>query len=192
MDDAARGGPDAFEGELLAALELVRDKLKPMFWSFHLRPQDAEDVLQKALLATVTALRNGTEIQNLAGWLFNTARYRCIVHARTLRKLDARDFPMEAIAFEEPYDEEYVGRLIWLLDAQEKLARLPPRHRLLLELRVAGYKNREIAEMTGYAWDSVRRTLCRLEKRLSQGMWGAIKKTDGRCFPRKKQSVDGS
>ncbi|MGH7487930.1 MAG: RNA polymerase sigma factor [bacterium] len=173
MADTARGdiasdNQDAQVGRLLVAFKRIGPNLKRLLWSFHFSPEDAEDVLQKALLAAVAAIREGCEIENMEGWLFRTARFCCINHARTLRTCRSRDVSLEDSIVLELASMDSMERLIRNLATREDLAALLPKHRLVLELRAFGYTYKEIAEKTDYASESVRTILQRLRERLAR------------------------
>ncbi|MGH7489474.1 MAG: RNA polymerase sigma factor [bacterium] len=177
MGDIASDKQETQEEKLLAAFERIGPNLKSLLWSFHFSPEDAEDVLQKALLAAVAAIRESCEIENMQGWLFRTARFCCINHARTLRTCRSRDVSLEEGIVLELASRDSVERLIRSLETREDLAGLLPKHRLVLELRAFGYTYQEIAEKTDYASESVRTILQRLRERHARrkgnSSWGA-------------------
>ena len=147
-------------------LEGLRPRIRRVFTSYRIPPQDCEDLLQEALLA---AFLSWSTIYNKEAWLLVTLRHKCSIYWRTLRnrRLQAVDPEfLEDLAGAEPAPQER-AELLWDLD--RLLALLSGRHRELMRLRFGlGLTPEEIAERLGYNSSSVRKLSCRSLTRLQK------------------------
>src|SRR5258708_7527350 len=82
----------AVEDELPALLEVVRPELRRVLGHFRIPPDDAEDLVQTALLLTVA--RWG-EIQDPRAWIVGTLRMRCIIYWRDRERGKGRYVTLE-------------------------------------------------------------------------------------------------
>jgi DNA-directed RNA polymerase specialized sigma24 family protein len=158
------------EAKLVATVEAMGSRLKALFKSFRLSPEDAEDVLQRTLLATVGTLRSGrVEIQTLEAWIYITARNLCILHKKALQLQRSREVPLEAAVLNSGQLPNVMACLE-LGALRKHLECLPARHRRLVEMRSLGYSFAEMTAETGYrSVESTRRTLARVTQ------WLAVK-----------------
>ena len=169
---APRAASDEPEG-IAALLPAMYPSLKSLFRQFHLTPQDAEDILQSALLRLV---QQRSLIGNLQGFLFATVRTKIAHHLRRRaaeRLVQLADEHFAALVSEHP-----ASRLERRRDARRFLARLPPAVRQIADLRFgAGMTHREIAATLGQTEAGVRQILSRglrslrrdLERQTTQG-----------------------
>jgi DNA-directed RNA polymerase specialized sigma24 family protein len=151
--------PDPAATRLVESLERLRPRLKQIMWSFRLREEQAEDVLQDLLLVALDHLHRSA-IEDLDAWILVTLRYQCLMH---LRKEEARR------RRETVWCELFAGRRpgpgMQLREAlQAGIAQLPGKQRQILRLRLAGHSNVEISELTGTSIHVVRK-LCLLAVR---------------------------
>jgi RNA polymerase sigma factor (sigma-70 family) len=160
--EAAEPRPETLE-ELLQRL---RPRLRRVLAGYHIPPQDAEDLLQEALLAAYLAWPT---IQNKDAWLLVTLRHKCSIYWRghRTRKVQAVDPEfLEDLAGAQPAPQER-EELLWDLD--RLLALLGHRHRELMRLRFGlGFSPDEVAEKLGYNTSSVRKLSCRSLVRLQK------------------------
>jgi RNA polymerase sigma factor (sigma-70 family) len=142
-------------GELPAVVERMRPKLHALFSRFRLSPEDAEDVLQSAL---VQALVRWPEIRNKDGWLWGTVFRMCRGSWRSAWKRDV--VPMD------PQDLEWVGgaapppqeRCDRVADVERVCRSLSRRQERVLMLRHGhGLKAAEVAAEIGVQPSSVRK-----------------------------------
>jgi RNA polymerase sigma-70 factor (ECF subfamily) len=118
-------------------------------------PADVEDVLQETLLAIHNGRHTWDPSQPLTPWLYAIARYRLIDHARSRRRREDMNLPLEdagellAAADHEPAQAGHdLGRL---------LQQLPDRHRLPIQLvKVEGLSVREAAIRTGMSESAIK------------------------------------
>lgn len=160
------------ERESLAAfLERVRPRVKRVLRGFGIPPEDAEDVLQEALLE---AVRKWDTIQNLEAWLFGTLSFKCSKYWRHHRgdRVQAVDAPvLEELARPQAPAQE---REEVLHDLQNLLKGLGKRHRTVLWLRFGlGLSTLEVAERLGYCPSSIRKLTTRSMERLSRRVNGS-------------------
>jgi RNA polymerase sigma factor (sigma-70 family) len=143
------------EGELPTVVERMRPKLHALFYRFRLSPEDAEDVLQSAL---VQALVRWPEIRNKDGWLYGTVFRMCRGSRRSAWKRDV--VPMD------PQDLEWVGaatappqeRVECLADVERACRSLSRRQGRVLMLRHGhGLRAAEVAAEVGVQPSSVRK-----------------------------------
>ena len=133
----------------------VQPTLKQILGRYQIPPEDAEDVLQDAML---TLLYKWEEVIKPEAWLIGTLRRRCIMYWRSRRSrlyeaVDEAILELVAEA-EQPSQDNVTLRQ----DLERTLARLRPRCRTILRLRYGlGLKPNEIAERMGYRQSSVRK-----------------------------------
>ncbi len=149
LDEAQ--GPENFESLLLR----VQPTLKQILGRYQIPAEDAEDVLQDALL---TLLYKWETVHKPEAWLIGTLRRRCIMYWRSRRSrlyeaVDEAILELVAEA-ENPTQENAILRQ----DLERTLAKLRPKCRQILRLRYGlGLKPDEIADHMGYRQSSVRK-----------------------------------
>ncbi len=134
-------------------LQALRPRLMAVLRSFRVPPEDAEDLLQQALLALV--YRTGT-VRDPQSWLVGVLKRKCLMYWRARRR--RRDEPMDEETLEwlaepmEPAQEQGdVTR-----DLESLLGCLPERHQRLLRLRFwFGLEPEEVAARLGYRPSSI-------------------------------------
>lgn len=164
-----------------AALEKLLRRLRPrlryMLQRFRVPPEDAEDLVQEALLA---ALVKWERIHNPEAWLLATLKNRCLLYWRRRRQerlSTVEDEVLEGLTRPQPapQESEQAGR-----DLEALLAALPERHRDLLRLRyLQGLSPAEVAARLGYRQASVRKVASRSLSRLAEEVAGAEAGTTG-------------
>jgi RNA polymerase sigma-70 factor (ECF subfamily) len=157
--------------------------------------QDAEDVLQDALLAAWRGLGGFEERSMLRTWLYRVATNHCLNALRSARRRPAAAWPlphveppepsrMREVTWLEPYPDELLDGLADAPpgpDARYELTEavslafvtalqlLPPRQRAVLILRdVLGYHAAEVAQMLNATLESVTSALKRARSSLSR------------------------
>jgi RNA polymerase sigma factor (sigma-70 family) len=148
-------GPSSIE-ELL---EVIRPRVRQVFAQYRIPHQDAEDLLQEALIVT---FKSWDIIHYPEGWLLVTLRRKCSIYWRSKRynRLQAVDPPfLEALSPAIPPEQER-EEMLWDLDRLFEC--LEDRHQALLCLRyLLGFSPSECAEKLGYNASSVRKLSCR-------------------------------
>lgn len=156
----------AVEETFDALLERLRPRLKQILYRYQIPADDAEDILQEALLATVLKWER---IKNPEAWLIVTLKNRCLIYWRKRRGnlCTAMDVGvLEGLTEPEAPPQER-QHLRWDLDTM--IESLPTRHRDLLRMRyVLGHSSSEVAERLGYCTSSVRKLASRCLARLSE------------------------
>ena|SRR5689334_10273225 len=155
------------EEPLVELLERIRPRIKKLLRKYDIPLQDAEDVVQDALLV---ALSKWDTIQYKEGWLLGAVRFKCSNYWRRQRgdRLLGMDMTMleeisEPLSPGQEQDEIH-------LDLCSLARDLEPRQRAALWLRFGvGLDAEEIARRLGYCPSSIRkltgRSLARLQKR---------------------------
>lgn len=144
----------------------LRPRLKQILYRYQVPPEDAEDILQEALLATVLKWER---IKNPEAWLIVTLKNRCLIYWRKRRGSVCTAVDMGVLeGLSEPEDApQEREHLRWDLDSM--INHLPERHRELLRMRyLLGHSPNEVAEMLGYCPSSVRKLASRCLARLSE------------------------
>ncbi|MFQ5349794.1 MAG: RNA polymerase sigma factor [Thermoanaerobaculia bacterium] len=135
--------------ELLKGLE---PRFRAVLARFRIPEQDAEDLLQQALLAYV---RKRDTVHNPESWLVGTLRNRCLKYWRARRRslYTAVDSAiLETVASDAPSQERSAMRR----DLLGAMGRLRPRCRSILGLRYGlGCEPRETARRLGYKESSI-------------------------------------
>jgi RNA polymerase sigma-70 factor, ECF subfamily len=178
VGDAANGDRDAMERLLMRAQEVA--------YRFSLlvcgHAEDAEDVMQDALLKTYRYVNKIKEPQAFRTWLYTTVRHACLMKRR--RRVgepahilsmeqggvdrDGEAQPVEVEGRERPADQRLIdawagGRLRRALDS------LPPSYRLIVVLReMEGLSTREVAAVSGISEANVKTRLHRARVQLRQ------------------------
>jgi RNA polymerase sigma-70 factor (ECF subfamily) len=155
--DAASGDADAMEHLLVRAQE-VAYRVSLLVCG---HTQDAEDVMQEALLKTYQYVNRIEEPEAFRTWLYRTVRNACLMKRRRRVDEPARHLSIEqggATGAEEshPVDVEDTSRpadqqLIdaWIGDRLRRaLHRLPPAYRAIVVLReIEGLSTKEVASI---------------------------------------------
>jgi RNA polymerase sigma factor (sigma-70 family) len=165
---------------LAEALQRNEKRLKLVLYSFKLRHEDAEDIIQE--VAVLAAAKLG-EIENLDAWLPAVALNLCIVRWRRLKRrgrhlLRLDDLPEDS----EPVRPPDQQRLEIQMDLQKGLSRLSRRLKAVLSLWAQGFNNREIAARTGYSGESIRKLIWRAARHIRAIEAG--EKEDVRAMPK--------
>jgi RNA polymerase sigma factor (sigma-70 family) len=152
-------------------LKAIGPKLKRTLATTRVPVEDAEDVLQEALVALV---EKWDEIRDRESWLLRTLRNCCFLYWRNQHRqlhsaLDAT--LLECLSRPVAPAQE---RSDLRSDLRQMIERLPPRCRALLELRFQlGYDAEEIAERLGYRGSSIGKITHRCIEALAREMVGA-------------------
>lgn len=134
-------------------LRLLEPRFRGVFARFRIPQQDAEDLLQQALLAYV---RKSHMVEDPPSWLLGTLRNRCRKYWRARRRslytaVDAAI--LESVAPSGAPDQEQVDIR---RDLRGAIGRLRPRCRSILGLRYGlGCEPRETARRLGYKTSSI-------------------------------------
>jgi len=163
--------PRSEEPVLEEILERIEPKLKRILFRHRIPPQDADDLVQEALLIMVS--KAGT-IRNPEAWLLATLSNRCIMYWRRHRSRlwDQVDTAiLELLADNEAPTQE---RNDIRYDLEALVAELPDRCQSLLRLRYGlGCTEEETAERTGYCKSSIRKVTRRCLASLTERLLGA-------------------
>jgi RNA polymerase sigma factor (sigma-70 family) len=139
--------------------------------------EDAEDVLQQALLALVY---QWDSIRDPESWLLGTLRRHCLMYWRNHRRrlyLAVDSTLLEWLSQPMAPPQE---RSDLLYDLRHMIERLPARCRSLLELRFQlGYEPAEVARRLGYRDSSIGQVTNRCLAALAREMVGAAVVRDG-------------
>lgn len=180
--DAAGGDRDAMERLLIRAQEVA--------YRFSLlvcgHPEDAEEVMQEALLKTYEHVRDIRKPDAFRTWLYQTVRNGCLMKRR--RRVDE---PLRLLSLEQgtagedgtsrPIDVEDRARSAdqQLMDAwvgerlRRALAALPGPFRAIVVLReIEGLSTREVAQVTGLSEANVKARLHRARVMLRNQLEG--------------------
>jgi RNA polymerase sigma factor (sigma-70 family) len=155
---------DAIEDVLPELCEQLRAPLRGLLYRYRIPPEDAEDVVQGALLL---AVQKWDEIREPGAWLLGAVEKRCKLFWRARRKDAARYEQLEE--WQPQLAEESAQEKRDLLADVHRVCRreLPAAQRKLLALRFQlGLSPREAASAMGLAHSSVRKTTNRAFGRL--------------------------
>jgi len=146
----------------------MRRKLRTHLVRYRIPPEDAEDVLQQAMVALVYSWE---EIENPEAWLSGTIRNKCLLYWRERRRrlYQAVDTVfLEWVAGESSSGTE---RVELTHDLNSLIARLPKRCRRVLQLRYGlGLEPAEVAEKLGYKSSSISKVTTRCLAALNREM----------------------
>jgi RNA polymerase sigma-70 factor (ECF subfamily) len=158
--DAATGDRDAMERLLIRAQEVA--------YRFSLlvcgHPEDAEDVMQEALLKTYEHVGRIEEPEAFRTWLYSTVRNACLMKRRRRigepAQFDPID-PMGAADPASPVEQRLIDR--WMDQRlRTALNRLPPTYRMIVVMReMEGLSTKEVSTVTGLSEANVKQRLHR-------------------------------
>lgn len=179
---AAAGDQSALERVLLRAQEAAYR------FSLHVcgSPDDAEDVMQDALMRTYRHLPRLRAPEAFRPWLYRTVRNACLMKRRT-RVGEPKHFaPLDdvlptpdKIAAIDPADpgpspEEWVANRRLRGRLRDAIQQLPPSHRVVLVLReIEGLSTREVADVLGISEPNVKMRLHRARLFMRDRLQGA-------------------
>jgi RNA polymerase sigma-70 factor (ECF subfamily) len=167
---AASGERGAMETLLLRAQEMA--------YRFSLlvcgHPEDAEDVMQDALLKTYQHVRRISEPEAFRTWLYSTVRNACLMKRRrrvgepssfvSLQEgvqTNGATVPVDVPDPSRPIDQRLIDG--WA-DARlrDALKRLPPSHRMIVVMRdIEGLPTKDVAAIVGLSDANVKQRLHR-------------------------------
>jgi len=179
---AAQGDRDGMERLLMRAQEVA--------FRFSLlvcgHPEDAEDVMQEALLKTYQYVDQIRTPDAFRTWLYQTVRNACLMKRRRRVDEPARmvsieegvpgtDGGVRAVDVEDrgrPADQRLIDS--WVGERLRRaLAALPPAHRIIIILReMEGLSTREVAQVMGISEANVKTRLHRARMMLRQQLEG--------------------
>ncbi len=162
-------------------LERVRPRLKRVFSSWHVPPDDAEDLLQDALIALVF---RWNQVRDPESWLTGTVRRHCLMYWRRVRRQVYLSVDAETLERLSPLESPQQEREDFWADLDDLIQQLPERCRQVLHLRFRlGLDPAEIARALGYQESSIskitNRCLTALSRKLAASRVGSRRKPRG-------------
>lgn len=161
-------GDPAAEQALGRSLEELRPRLRRLFASQRIPPEDAEDILQQTLLAY---LYRRESVLDFERWLLGAVRKRCLMYWRGRRR---RFYTaVDAAILDELAEQDMPAqeRADFRRDLSKVVGSLSRRCRQLLQLRFGlGYEPPEAARRLGYRPSGIYKTLERCLAALAAGM----------------------
>jgi len=149
----------------------LRPRFRQVLGRFRIPAQDAEDILQEALVA---AVHKWKEIKDPEAWLMVTLRNRCLIYWRRKRDSVMANVDQTLLELMSKPQEPPQKRKELLWDLDTLLDGVPDRCRELLRLRYRlGLSSAEAAQHLGLRADSARkatqRCLAALTRKLLAG-----------------------
>ena len=135
--------------------------------------EDAEDVMQDALIRTYERVSTIKDPSAFRAWLFRTVRNACLMKRRKRvdepARLESLDGPEPASVTKGPDD---LALNAWLGERLRRaLATLPPAYRMVVLLReMEGLSTREVAKVSGMSEDNVKTRLHRARVMLREAL----------------------
>ena len=172
---AAAGGDEAAMEQLLMRAQQVAYRFSLLVCG---HAEDAEDVMQDALMRTYKHVGQIKDPGAFRTWLFRTVRNACLMKRRRRVDEPAR---VETIDPGSPQDvatgaqgPDEVAMNNWLGERLRRaLATLPPAYRMIVLLReMEGLSTREVATVTGMSEDNVKTRLHRARVMLRDALGG--------------------
>lgn len=152
-------------------LRRMEPRLKRLLGNYRIPPDDAEDVLQQALLAL---LYQWDRVRDPECWLIGTLKRHCLMYWRNSRRrlYSAVDATVLEWLSEPVAPSQETADM--LCDLENLLNRLPSRCRSLLRLRFRmGFEPPEIAHRLGYRTSSIGKITHRCLAALSRELFAA-------------------
>jgi RNA polymerase sigma factor (sigma-70 family) len=159
--------PVSFE-EFLRRME---PRLKRLLGTYHIPPEDAEDVLQQTLLAL---LYQWERVRDPECWLMGTLKRHCLMYWRNNRRRIYSAVDSTVLEWLSEPVAPSQEKSDMLCDLESLLDRLPSRCRSLLRLRFRlGFEPTEIARVLGYQPSSIGKITNRCLAALSRELFAA-------------------
>ena len=163
---------DKIRDHVAAMYEAYREDLFRYVRSRGLGSADAREVCQEVFLRLYTALSRGEEIKNPRAWAFTVAHNIGVNELRAVGHTEGwNPDSHEAIAGATSDPEESLLEGERMLRLHRAVGALPPHQRRCLQLRAAGFRYREIAEITGVTLSTVGESLRRAVRRLREAIY---------------------
>lgn len=162
---------DADGVDLAELVRVLRPRALRLLAQHRIPGQDADDLLQQALLALVCKYDH---VRNPEAWLLGTLRNKCRRYWRGRRERPVHCLDDEALeSVLPPAPPEQESRDL-RRDLEQVLARVPERYRAILRYRyVLGLRATEVAELLGCPASTVRQVTSRclkaLHRQLAEG-----------------------
>ncbi len=168
----------AVEGEP-GALEALLREVQPQLYRYSLsmcrHPEDAEDVMQDALLSVARSFRSYQGHAKLSTWMFKVVRSYCIKKRRTSKfltgppvSLDSADLSFDQERSGSTPDEDLEKRRMWKR-ISDSIQEIEESHRDVLVLRdIEGFSAKETAEIVGISVAAVKSRLHRARGELRE------------------------
>lgn len=158
--DAATGDRDAMERLLIRAQEVA--------YRFSLlvcgHPEDAEDVMQDALLKTYEHVGRIDDPSAFRTWLYTTVRNACLMKRRRRIGEPTSFDPVDPVRVVDPAPSADERLIEQGMDRRLRAAlnRLPPAHRMVVVMReMDGLSTKDVAAVTGLSEANVKQRLHR-------------------------------
>ena len=152
-------------------LRRMEPRLKRLLGTYRIPVDDAEDVLQQALLAL---LYQWDRVRDPESWLMGTLRRHCMMYWRNKKRLIYVAMETSLLEFFSQPVAPSQEKSDLLCDLDSLLERLPRRCRSLLRLRfLKGFEPMEIAERLGYSPKSIGKITNRCLAALSRELLAA-------------------
>jgi RNA polymerase sigma-70 factor (ECF subfamily) len=162
---------DHAESDCSGLFDELRSPLRRYVLFLGLSPEDADDVVQETFFRLHKHFQAQGERSNLHAWIFEVARNLVRDHRKSVWRRVLRSLAPSASEFVENRERNPEEDLL----SREKLTRvrgainrLSPQQRECLQLRVAGLRYREIADIMGIGISAVGELVQRATKRLGE------------------------
>lgn len=162
MRAANAGDARAYERLLSQVALTLRVLVRRRLSRLHLSADEAEDVVQEALLAVHLKRHTWDETRQILPWVYAIARYKIIDAARRLRRVERNliEMPVEDLADVLPAPEGHLDRVA--VDVERHLAALPGRQQEVVRaLTVEGATVQAVAQKLNISEGAVRVALHR-------------------------------
>jgi RNA polymerase sigma-70 factor (ECF subfamily) len=163
--------PQKLEDFVSALYEAHREEIFRYLRSRGVRTTEARDSCQEAFLRLYTALCRGESVRNPRAWLFTVAHNFAINEAVADRSEGLTAETGGAVAAAEPDPEESLLNDENLVRLHHAISALPKQQRQFIELRTAGFRYGEIAEITGVTIGTIAQSLFRAMNRLRKALY---------------------
>ena len=131
----------------------MEPRLKRLLATYRIPTEDAEDVLQQALLAL---LYQWERVRDPECWLLGTLKRHCLMYWRTNRRRIYSAVDSTVLEWLSEPVAPNQERTDLLCDLENLIGRLPSRCRSVLQLRFRlGYEPPEVARKLGYRTSSI-------------------------------------
>lgn len=148
-----------------ALLSRLKPRLKQILSRYGVPAQDAEDLIQTAVIST---LRNWERLAEPEGWLIRTLVNQCLMYWRRRRRHPEAQIDAETAVEFLPQVPSPEDVLVGRRDIERQIAKLPSSCQRLLRLRFHfGFSAAEVAQLMGREVSSVYSSTHRCMKMLA-------------------------
>ncbi len=172
--ESAREGkaPVGLHDQVAELYEAVRNDIYRYIVLMGISPEQAQEVCQEAFLRFYAALTRGHRIENARAWIFTVARNQALnVRAAAASTTHLDSEAADQVSSHTPSPEQTMIDQEKMQRLERAVSSLSEQQRHCFQLRVEGFRYREIAEIIGVSTSTVAEFMQRAVVRLRKALY---------------------